>query len=74
MVAVILVLISNLTTISVMWLTHIPLVNNLRDGLRDKTSQNLEKLRDITSQINPASLIKKIECIAPVSREKMNDD
>ena len=47
-----------------MWLTHIPLVNHLRDGLRDKTSENLKKLRDITSQINPTSLIKKIECTA----------
>ena len=65
MVAVILVLMSNLTDYnSVMWPTHIPLVNHLMDGLRDKTSQNLEKLRDITSQINPASLIKKIECSA----------
>ena len=55
------VLISNLTDYnSVMWLTHIPLVNDLRDGLRDKTNQNLKKLRDITSQINPASLIKQI--------------
>ena len=58
MVAVILVLISNLTDYnSVMWLTHIPLVNHLWGGLRDKASKNLEKIRDVTSQINPTSLI-----------------
>ena len=71
MVAVILVLMSNLTDYnSVMWPTHIPLVNHLRDGLRDRTSQNLEKLRDITSQINPSSLIKKIECISPEPNDR----
>ena len=47
-----------------MLLTHVAIVSYLRDGLRDKTSQNSEKIRDITSLINPTSVIKKTECSA----------
>ena len=45
-----------------MLLTHVAIVSYLRDGLRDKTSQNSEKIREITSLINPTSLLKKTEC------------
>ena len=59
MATVILVVISNsMDYCSVMLRSHVAIVSKLRD----KTSQNSEKLRDITSQINKKSLTKKIEC------------
>ena len=51
-----------------MLLTHVAIVSYLRDGLRDKTSQNSEKIREITSLINPTSLIKKTECNMQIYR------
>ena len=65
MVTVILVVISNpMDYFCVMLLTHVAIVSYLRDGLRDETSRNSEKIRDIsiTSWKNPSSLIKNIEC------------
>ena len=62
MATVILVVISDpVDSYSVMLLTHVVMVNYLWDGIRNKTSQNNKKIRDLTSPKNPISLVKKIE-------------